>query len=642
MLSFFRRLTKSKLGGVVAFFVLGVIAIAFAVSDITGFSSGGSVGLTGGDVAKVGDAEVTIADLKARVQNQVESARQQQPTLDVAQFIQQGQLETTLESEIAGLALEQFGLSHGMAVSKRRIDAEIAGIPALQGPNGKFDPAIYQRLLAERRLTDAQVRSDIARNMIAQALIAPTQGASQLPAGVAIPYASLLLERRAGQIAFVPSSAMRSGPAPTDAEIGTWYARNIARYTLPERRVVRYALVTPASINAQPTEAEIAADYAANRAKYAPTERRTVAQVVVADQAGANALAAAVRGGTDIAAAARAAGLEASTQANVDKATYARAASPALADAAFAAAQGTVVGPVRGPLGWTVAKVTAIERVAGRTLAQARGEIAAALRTRKTTEGLAEVQNAVDNALAENATFDEVVADRKLAARTTPALLAGGVDPLNPAPADPALAPLVAAAFQLQDGDPPSLVATGQDGSFAVVALGRVVPSAPRPLAEVRAAVTRDLLSDRARQAARRVANQILAKVNGGTPLAQAAAGTGATVRPVATSRAELTRNPRGVQPPLALMFSMPQNTAKTLEAANNEGWYVVRLDRIQPGDARSNPAILQAARQEIGRAVGGEYVQQFARAARNAVGVRTDASALAQVRRDLLGQSGN
>lgn len=640
MLSFFRRFTHSKIGAVIAFLVLGIIALAFAASDITGLSTG-TTGIGGGDVAKVGKAEVTIAALKARVQTAVEAGRQQQPTLDVTQFVTQGGLNSTLDREIATLALEQFGLSQGMVVSKRSVDGQIASIPAFQGPNGRFDPNAYQRLLATRGLTDAQVRSDIARDTIVQQLIAPTQGAAQLPDGVALPYASLLLERRAGQVALIPASAVSIGAAPTDAELQAWYGRNIARYTLPERRIARYALVTPASINAQASEAEIAAAYSADRAKYAPTEKRDVAQVVVADQAGAQALAAKVRGGTDIVQAARAVGLEASTQGGVDKAAYSAATSPALADTVFAAAPDTVVGPVRGPLGWIVAKVAKVQQVPGRTLAQARDEIATALKTRKITEGLADTQNAIDDALSRNATFDEVVADRKLAARTTPALLANGTDPLNPAPADPTLAPIVAAAFQLQDGDPPSLVSTGPDGSFAVVALGRVVASAPRPLAEVRAAVVKDLTADRARQAARRVANTILARVNAGTPLAQAVAGTGARVSPVATSRAELSQNPRGAPPPLALMFSMAPNSAKTLEAPNNEGWYVVRLDRVQPGDARGNPAILQATRAELGRAIGNEYVQQFARAARNAVGVRSDPSALAQVRRDLLGQTG-
>lgn len=640
MLSFFRRIINSKAGVVVTFIVLGVIALAFAASDITGLNTGGG-GLTGGDVAKVGKADVTIADLKSRVQTAVEAGREQQPTLDIAQFVNGGGLDQTLEREIATLALQQFGIAQGMAVSKRSIDGQIASIPAFQGPNGKFDPGAYQRLLSSRGLSDVQVRGDIARDTLVQQLIIPTQGASQLPAGLALPYASLLLDRRAGQIAFVPSAAMPGGPAPTDAELQVWYGRNVARYTLPERRIVRYALVTPATVNAQPSEAEIAAAYTADRAKYAASEKRSITQVVVADQAGAQALAAKVRGGTDITQAARAIGLEPSIQASVDKATYAAAGSVALADAVFAAAPNAVVGPVKGPIGFIVARVTKVEQVAGRTLAQARDEIAAALKTRKTTEGLAEAQATIDEALTKGSTFDEVVADRRLTARTTPALLANGTDPLNPTPADPVLAPIVTGAFQLQDGDPPSVVSTGTDGGFAIVALGRVVPSAPRPLADVRAAVVRDVTADRARQAARRAAVAILAKVNAGTPLAQAVAGTPAKVSPVATSRAELSRNPRAALPPLVLMFSMTANSARTLEAAEG-GWYVVKLDRIQPGDARGNPQLLGAARAEIGRAVGSEYVQQFARAVRDTIGVKTDADALAKVRRDLLGQSTN
>ena len=644
MLSFFRRIIGSKFGGVIAFVFLGIIALAFAAGDITGLQTGG--GVASGDVASVGKAEVTTTDLRARAQSAVEAARQQQPGVDMAQFLAQGGLESTLEREIAGIALEQFGLSQGMAISKRSIDAQLAAIPALQGPNGKFDPAIYQRLLSARNLTDAQIRRDIARDAIAQSLIAPTAGAAQVPASLALPYASLLLERRNGQIAFIPSSAMKGGAAPTAAELQTYYTRNIARYTLPERRVARYALVTPASITAQPTEADIAAAYAADRAKYAGSERRTIAQVVVADQAGAQALAAKVRGGADIAEAARAIGLEASTQASVDKAAYARAASAALADAAFAASQGTVVGPLRGPLGWTVARVAKVEQIAGRTLAQARDEIVTALKARKTTEGLAEVQNAIDEAVSKNATFDEVIADRKLAARTTPALIATGADPLAPGAApDPALAPILAAAFQAQDGDPPSLVSTGPDGSFAVVALGRTLPAAPRPLADVRDAVVADFTAERTRQAARRVANDVLAKANRGMPLRQAITQAGVSlppVQPVATARLALTQNPRGAAPPLVLMFSMTPNSARTLEAANNAGWYVVRLDGVQPGDARGNTALLDVTRADLGRAVGREYGEQFVRAVRNTVGVKTDAAAVAGVRRDLLGQGGN
>src|SRR3546814_8320232 len=74
---------------------------------------------------------------------------------------------------------------------------------------------------------------------------------------------------------------------------------------------------------------------------------RSLKQVIVADRAAADALAKKVASGTAIDAAARAAGLEASTITDVEKQDYAKSASAGAADAAFAAARGAVVGPVQ-------------------------------------------------------------------------------------------------------------------------------------------------------------------------------------------------------------------------------------------------------------------------------------------------------
>ncbi len=641
MLSFFRRIINSKAGIVVTFIVLGVIAIAFAAGDITGMSGGTT--LSGDNVATVGGEKVAAAELRSRVQTELQAARQQQPTVTMEQLLGQGGLQSVLDRTINGLALEAFGRGEGMVVSKRSIDGVIASIPGLRGPNGQFDPALYQRLLADQKLTDAQVRTDIARDIIAQQLMLPTQGATQVPMKVALPYASLLLERRSGQVGFVPAKAVDTGAAPTDAELQAFYRRNIARYTIPERRIVRYAMVTPEQVKARaiPTDAEVAAAYKQQASRFAAAEKRTISQVVVLDQSGANAIAAKVKGGTPIADAARAAGLEPSVQTGVTKQGYAAASSAAIADAAFATARGGVFGPVRGPLGWVVAKVDSIEQVAGKTLDQARPELVAELSKQKLQQALADVHDRLDDSLAKNATFDEAVADQKLSAQTTPALLASGINPEAPAQPDPAVTPVVTAAFQMAEGDPAQLVPVGADGGFAVVALGRVIAAAPRPLAQVRQQVATDVTADRARAAARKLASDILAKVNKGMPLGQAMSGSGRAlppVQPASASRAQLAAQQGNVQPPLALMFSMARGTAKLLEAPNNEGWLIVKLDTIVPGNATGTPAAVAGARSSIGRGVGREYAEQFARAVRNAVGVKTDAAALARVRADLTG----
>lgn len=641
MLAFFRRIISSRVGVFVTFGVLVLIAILFGLGDVTGLRNGG--GVASGALASVGGQSVTTAELRDRVQTDYQGAQAQQPGLTLAQFIGAGGVEAALERSVSGLALDVFGHAQGMVVSKRTVDGQIASIPSLQGPTGQFDPKIYQQLLQARHMTDDQVRTEITQEAIAQQLLAPTIGASQVPDQFVLPYASLLLEKRAGSIGFIPAKALEGGPAPTDAELQAFYARHRARYMLPQRRVIRYALITPATVAAQaaPTDADLAKAYAATRAQYAATEKRTVTQVSVLDQTAATQLATKVKSGTPLDAAARAAGLEPLVLTSVTRSAYAAQASSAVADAVFTAAPGAVVGPLRGSLGFVIAKVGAIEKVPGKTLEQARPELVKAVTAAKTTAALARARATFDDALNSHRNFSELVAAQKLPVQTTPALTASGVDPTAAAAKpDPKLAPLLAAAFQLQPGDDPQMVPTAPDGSFALVTLDRVVPAAPRPLADVRAAVVGDLTADRAQHAARALAGQVLTKSNGGMPLAQALASAGHGLeapKPIAIVRAQLNGQ-QTPPPPLVLMFSMPPRTTRLLEAPGGAGWYLIRLDTITPGDARTVPAAMAGARNDFRRLLGREYAEQFARAVQADTGVKRDPAALAALKRELAG----
>ena len=129
-------------------------------------------------------------------------------------------------------------------------------------------------------------------------------------------------------------------------------------------------------------------------------------------------------------------------------------------------------------------------------------------------------------------------------------------------------------------------------------------------------------------------------------PMAQALKETGLAVppvRPIAASRRDLAaaqNTPAAA--PLALLFSMPQNKARTLTAPQNEGWYIIRVTKIEPGNATGNDAAIRAARGDIGRLIGREYVSQFARAVRDAVVVKTDPKAVAKTRSELLNNGSN
>ena len=644
MLGFFRRMTKSKVGIFIGLLLLAVIAIGFAMADIQSLRPA-SMGGGGTAVAKVGDQEIGDTALRDRIQNDVQNAAQRQPGLTTAQYIAAGGFEGSLERAISDSALMQFAKDHGLAVSDRYIDGQIASLPAFQGLDGKFSQQAFDQALARARITPQQLRDDFRRTVLTRMMLARTIENSFMPQQLALPYASLSKESRTGQVAIVPTAALPAPAAPTDQQLQAYYTANRGRYTIPERRVIRYAIVSPASVAAQsaPTDAEIQTAYRANAARFAPSQTRSVSQVVIADQAAANRVAQAVRGGQSVTAAAAPLGLEATTLAGQTQGQLAARTSADIAKGAFAAQQGAVVGPVRSPLGFVVLKVDTITQVPGKTIEQARPELVAELTKTKSATALGAVQEKIDGGITDGATFDEIVADAKLMAQATAPVTAQGIDPMKPGQPDPALAPIVEAGFASEVGDAPQIVQTQADGTFALVATGDVTRAAPRPLAEIREQVVGQYLKDQAMKAARTIAQQILAKVNGGMPLNTAVAQSGARLpapRPVTASRMQLSQLGAQVPPALSLMFSMAPKKARLTAAPDGEGWIVVYLDSIARGDASGDKAAITGVGRELGRISGNEYAEQFVEAVRRQVGVTKNSAAIGRLRNELAGSA--
>ncbi|MFA6113958.1 MAG: peptidyl-prolyl cis-trans isomerase [Sphingomonas sp.] len=645
MLSLIRRAVNSKVGVVITLGVLAVIALMFGMGDITGL--GGSGRVSGDSVVKVGKMEISEIALRERAQNQLDALRREQPTIDMVQFVNQGGLDSTLNRSIDILAFQEFAQRQGLVASKRLIDGRIASLPGVRGFDGNFSQSAYEQFLARNRLTDKQVRSDLLSETMAQFVVVPASE-GYVSVKVATPFASLLLEKRDGQVAFIPTPAMGKGAPPTDAELAAFYKRNLARYTVPERRIVRYATVTMDAIKASaiPTEAEIAKGYELQKKKFQATEKRDIVQVVVPGQAAANALVAKAKTGS-LEEAARAGGFEPNTLKGAEKPAYTTANSPEIANAAFAAAKGAVLGPFRTALGFTVLRVDGIEKVEAKSLEQARPELIAQISAEKAVALMQTRRDAIDNAIGNGSTFDEIIADQKLTAANSVPLTAAGLNPDDPASKpDPAFAQALIAAFAAEQGDDPQLVPAGEDGSFSVVSLARVVPAAPRQLAQIREKIASDFVIDRAQRLARQAAVEVTARVNKGMPLAQSIAETKLGIpgpQPVPPiARGQIENAGAQVPPAITLMFSMTEKKARMIEAPNKSGWLIVYLNHIERGNAAGQKPVIDRARAQIGQTIGREYIQQLTEAVRRSVGVKKNDKAIGVVRAALTGQGGS
>jgi peptidyl-prolyl cis-trans isomerase D len=644
MLGFLRRFSKSPIGAG----IFALILIAFVVTLYEGKSGfGGGSLLSSSAVVSVGGESIDDVELTRRAQNQLEGERQNDPNMDMAKFLAAGGLEKTIDLTASGRALQIFAGQQGMVASKKLIDGAIASIPAFNGPTGKFDPVTFQQVLSQKKLSESMLRADFAREALTKAIAIPVAGAARVPEGLVQPYASLLLETREGLVAGVPSALFLPTAMPTDAELQAFYRANIARYTVPERRVVRYATFDKSKVadKAVATDAEIQALYNANAATYAAREKRSFTQLIVPTQAQANDLLAKVKGGMSMADAGKSAQRDAIPVASTDEKGFAQLTSAKVAAAAFAAPKGGFAAIERSGLGFHLVKVDGVQVIAATPLASVRTKLAADVATQKEQRAIADYVGQIEDAVSSNASFDDIAKKFGLTATATPPLTSDGraVDVANYA-APPEVMSVITGAFQASPEDEATVTALPQNTGYVFWKLDRTIPAAPRPLAQLRDQVIADVRADKGSKAAKQAADAIVAAVNGGTPLAQALGKAGVPLpapQPAKARRIDLAQAQGKVPPPLALMFAMPEKRARVLEIAGGAGWYVVYLDKIEHGDARSAPGLIQATQQQLSGAIGDEYVQQFAAAVRADIGVKKNDAAVAKLKRSLSGNGG-
>jgi peptidyl-prolyl cis-trans isomerase D len=645
MLSIFRR-------GFMAKIMLVVLAIGLIAIVITGFGTGGSGmgglgGMSGTTVASVGGEKLTSARLTDEVQRQLTRLRREQPELDMAALLRQGALEEVLDQLIDLTAGAVFGRQQGLGVSRQMIDRDIASIPAFHDLTGRFDDATFRAALAQENVTEQQLREEFQARLLQRQLLGPVARSAHVPNAIANQYASLLLESRTGIVGAVPSAAVGAGTEPSEAELAAFYRTGRARYTIPERRVIRYAVFGPETVAAQSqaTEAEIQAAYRSNPA-FAARETRRLSQVVL-PEAQARALAQKVAGGTAFAAAAAQAGRSAADIAlgASSREEYAAKSSPAVAAAVFGAAKGATVGPVRGPFGWHVVKVEDIVVSAARPLESVRAELAAQIQQRKSGIALNDLAGRIETAINDGSTFDEIAAANKLAVKETAPVTAAGAAPDTPGwQAPPELQPMLEGAFAVEPGEDPAVETIQENQRYALVAVTRALPAAVPPLASIRDRVRADLIVRRASERARAIASAIVARINGGTPPAQAFALAQVKLPPVQTltaTRREIAQANAQVPPPMAMMFSLPRGKARLLPAPDGRGWFVVYLDRIVPGDSSKEPGLIQAVRSQFGAIIGEEYARQFTSAIRDHLKIERNDEAVRKLKAELAGPGG-
>lgn len=608
-----------------------ILTLALGALVITLFQPTGPTGGTtasGPVMATVGDRAVTEAEFIRTVDRAVARERERSPGITVPDFLGAGGGDMVLQQLIAGRAIDVFASRNRMAVSKAQVDGEIASIAAFQ-TNGNFDEAKFRRLLAEQRLTEAELREGIATDILRRQLLMPVGMGTTMPRGMAEPFANLLLEVRRGFILPVPTLALPDPGEPTLDQLKAFHAENRQTYTLPERRVFRFAELDLAALTARakPDAATVRKYYDDNPQEFGGLEQREVVQLVLRDQAAARAAVAAIRGGQSFDAVARAQGFapEDIALGLVNRDQLANQTTGAVADAAFALKPGDVSDPVLTSLGFHLLQV--------RRIVPARPQpfeaVAAGIEERLTAERLqdliADTVAKAEDRFAAGASLNDVAAELGLAVQTSPALTADGRLFDSDFRVSRVERPELSKVFQADESDGPQVADLGGN-RFTLFELTEVIQPALVPLEDIREDVALAWRIDTRVKAARAEAERIAAALGRGETLA-AAVGRRALPppQPLQVRRLELTQmaqQGQPVPPPVVLMLNTPQGQARVAPAPQGQGFFVVKVDAIEPGNAAGAPDLVDAVRQSLQAEAANEMMESFVRAIQRDVGV--------------------
>ncbi len=99
---------------------------------------------------------------------------------------------------------------------------------------------------------------------------------------------------------------------------------------------------------------------------------------------------------------------------------------------------------------------------------------------------------------------------------------------------------------------------------------------------------------------------------------------------PLAARRIQIAGANAEVPAPLRVLFAIAKGKARVVPVPQAKGFYVVKVNKVVPGNAMLQPALIGRVQGDLASAVSQDYGQQFLSALRSEAKVQRNESAIA------------
>ena len=609
-------------GALDSFFVKALLAVLIAAFAIWGIGPGMLAGSTR-TVAKVGDTEVPTQAFANAVQRQAQQLQQQfGGQMSTDQIIRMMGLDYNILNQMVGdAAISEHMREMGLRATETQLAKEIRSFEAFQAPDGSFSPEMMERALQNVGFSKEELYQDLRRGIARNQLLGSLGASTLLPRSMAEQLYVWQAERRRAAMINFAASDITDIAVPTEEELQAHYEATKASYMTPERRSYRYIMLTPDQFadKVELIEDDITAAYENRADEFITPETRELLQVSFPSQDEAAAFAEKVRAGADFAAAGAEATDFTAEEISLGLNTRDEVAStftPETAETVFAMEEGSVSDPIEGIAGWSVFKVATVNAGKSVALEDVRSEIETSLRAERAVDLMFDFLPELEDAVAEDGSLGPVSEKLSLPLATVTGIDAQGRN----AAGDQVVTQqneyaVMQDAFQLETGVEPQikdLDPRDNTKGLYLVEVTEVQEPAERSYEEVatqvRTAWETEARLRRAGEIAEEAKNRLMAGEDA-EKIAEDLGGTSFDAKNVsrtAEGNSGLSQNIR------RLIFDLPLGEVDAERAADGNGYVVVRVDGIMPGEPENNAAAVDALHADLTEQFQGELFQEY------------------------------
>ena len=636
MLAGFRSFAKSPFA--VLLFALLIVSFAvFGISDVFRHPPGKWV-------IAAGSRNTSPADFKARFENYRNQQQAQGQTITPDLAVEHGidrQMLTqmALQESLAEL-IHKMGVRPSDKLVSDTLRKQLVDLPPGQRPfdpiTGKFDEKMYAALLARMELTpdryNAILRDDIAQAHLLSA-VATSLRAPRMYSALQAAYA--LEGRDLAAFAILPATVEKPA-APTDAQLQAFMKEHAADLTRPETRVLSMARFSAKALENSVTvpEADVVKTYNFRKDTLGTAETRSFVQIVAPDAKAAAVIAQRLAKGDQPAIVASAYGKQ---PVMVEAKPKSALPDRKVADAVFAMTAGQISGPIAGELGVSVVKLTKITPATTPTLESVRPAIEAELKAQAAENKAFEQTDTYQNAHDGGDNLVTAATKANALVLTTAPIAANGAD--RSGQPVPGLTPdVLKTAFELPAGGE-SEVITVSKGEYFAVRVEKVIPSAMRPLEEVRGPLTQRWMIDRMLESMKVKADALAARIKKGESIEAVAASAGAKVQRIPNMSRQNGRQYQALGRDL-LLGAFGAKPGEPFAAQGPQGGFLVAVvEKVHPAPTQQLAQMTEAMRGQTSQSLlndVGQAAREAAKAqlktktnldlARQAIGIDTSA----------------